>query len=158
MIIRYCYHTETLDFRLFKDPLNKVAIYREPPQSSTDVAADWHAFVEFFNETSDVPKRRSSNVLPALGDKQIVQSTMETHTATSLCESETSRGPDFASLAEGKFCDMETKELWPICKGEDDENCFDNDTHVIREVKKVGKRVSDMVTWTKNYTKVTIRG
>jgi len=32
-----------------------------------------------------------------------------------LCTSETSRGPDFANIADDTFCRMSDKSLWPIC-------------------------------------------
>ena len=153
-MIRYCDRRERLEFRQEREP-HEVIPYHEPPRSSTEEIAEWDAFLDYVNETSDVLKARS-NALPALIGKQIVKSKLDTHTATSLCESDTSRGPDFVSLAEGKFCDMETKTLWSICKGQKDEDCFDNDTHLMRGVKKLGKMAGRAATWAKNYTKVTI--
>ncbi|KAI0164596.1 hypothetical protein GGR57DRAFT_514602 [Xylariaceae sp. FL1272] len=35
--------------------------------------------------------------------------------ATELCESENSLGPDFVSMEEGVYCNMETHETMPIC-------------------------------------------
>ena len=154
MAIRYCDRRERLEFRQEREP-HEVITYHEPPRSSTEEMAEWDAFLDYVNETSDLLKTRS-NVLPALVGKQIVKSNLDSYTATSLCKSETSRGPDFTSLAEGKFCDMETKTLWPICKSQEDESCFDNDNHLMRGVKRLGKRAGRAVTRAKNYTKVTI--
>lgn len=47
------------------------------------------------------------------------------HSATGLCRSRTSWGPDSVSIEEGVFCDMETSEVLPIRKDDDAEKCFD---------------------------------
>lgn len=154
MVIKDCDRRERLEFRQEREP-HEVITYHEPLRSSAEEIAEWDAFLDYFNETSELLKARS-NVVPALAGKQIVKSNLDTHTATSLCESDTSRGPDFASLVERKFCDMETKTLWPICKSEEDGGCFDNDNHLIRGVKRLGKRAGRAVTWARSYTKVTI--
>lgn len=49
--------------------------------------------------------------------------------AEELCTHGTSRGPDWVNVAEGKFCRMSDKSLWPVCsltKGVLD-NCFNMD-------------------------------
>jgi hypothetical protein len=43
-----------------------------------------------------------------------------------VCESVTSRGPDFLDVAAGLFCDMEEKELWPVCDANITTGCFDS--------------------------------
>jgi hypothetical protein len=35
-----------------------------------------------------------------------------------------SRGPDYANIAEGQFCQMSTKNLYPICTVTVTNNCF----------------------------------
>ena len=47
------------------------------------------------------------------------------HTATVVCQSETSWGPDFVSVAEGLYCDMCEKMLWNLCTGPGATYCFD---------------------------------
>ncbi|KAL7941110.1 hypothetical protein V8C42DRAFT_348974 [Trichoderma barbatum] len=61
-------------------------------------------------------------------DSRLVISSIESHNATQLCLSETSRGPDFVSTAEGVFCDMATRELMPLCSQGIEENCFHTDS------------------------------
>lgn len=49
-------------------------------------------------------------------------------TATELCESWNSSGPDYVNIEEGMFCSIETKTLYPICGKEgvaEDALCFD---------------------------------
>ncbi len=47
------------------------------------------------------------------------------HSAKALCESKTSRGPDFVSVKEGLFCDMDAKKIWPVCNEKKTSGCFD---------------------------------
>lgn len=59
---------------------------------------------------------------------QLVVSSMSSHNATELCDSETSFGPDFVSTEEGVFCSMSQKKTFPLC-GHDGAStrdiCFD---------------------------------
>ena len=146
MVVRYCNRRERLEFRQEREP-----------RSSAEITAQWDAFVDWADQTTNFLGTRSY-VPPELVGKQIVKSKMDTHTATGLCESETSRGPDFVSLVEGKFCDMETKTLWPVCKDEEDGDCFDNNIHLMRGVNKLGKRTGRRVTLARKYTKVIVWG
>jgi hypothetical protein len=78
------------------------------------------------------------------------------HSAIELCQSSTSFGPDFVSLEEGVFCDMDAKKAWPLCSATITNNCFDNDTDKMVGGKKNSRR--DDVTGAriihKRYTKV----
>lgn len=56
------------------------------------------------------------------------------HTAESLCESETSWGPDFVG-EDGMYCDMATHTLHPLCSHRNVEGCVNID-EVQRSVKK----------------------
>ncbi|KAK4184261.1 hypothetical protein QBC35DRAFT_535110 [Podospora australis] len=66
-------------------------------------------------------------------DPRLVASNSDAHSSVELCESETSLGPDFISLAEGLYCNMETSELLPLCvEGRSEtEDCFHLDTAVV---------------------------
>ena len=64
--------------------------------------------------------------------EQLVVSNLESHSATELCESGTSNGPDFVSMAEGLFCDMSEKQVWPLCSDTTAGYCFDMDSQTIR--------------------------
>lgn len=44
--------------------------------------------------------------------------------AEDLCTSETSWGPDFIG-GDGKFCDMSSKQLIPLCSVEDVDGCVE---------------------------------
>lgn len=54
------------------------------------------------------------------------------HTAKSLCEAATSRGPDLVSIDEGTFCDMAEKKWYPLCAEASDTDCFDLDAQQLR--------------------------
>jgi hypothetical protein len=68
----------------------------------------------------DAKATRSATV-----DPRLVVSPHGAHNATALCESETSMGPDFVSLPEGLHCDMETREVLPLCGAGVAGPCFD---------------------------------
>ena len=61
---------------------------------------------------------------------RLVTSVHEQHSARGLCENDYSYGPDFVSFSENVFCDMETKQQWPLCDGgRIEEGCYDLTTH-----------------------------
>ncbi|KAB5539444.1 hypothetical protein GE09DRAFT_1248602 [Coniochaeta sp. 2T2.1] len=66
-------------------------------------------------------KKRSKFV----GDDRLVISSAANQTATELCTHPSSFGPDFVSLEEGKYCNMETRELLPLCGVGVSGKCFD---------------------------------
>lgn len=59
------------------------------------------------------------------GDRRLVVSSLPAHSAEELCRHPNSRGPSFVSLAEGAHCDMDTREVLPLCSGGLTEGCFD---------------------------------
>lgn len=58
-------------------------------------------------------------------DRRLVVSSLPAHSAEELCRHPNSRGPSFVSLAEGTHCDMDTREVLPLCVGGLTEGCFD---------------------------------
>ncbi|KAF1981686.1 hypothetical protein K402DRAFT_386033 [Aulographum hederae CBS 113979] len=62
------------------------------------------------------PKKRATKARLAWMKNRLVQSSFDQHSAETLCNSETSWGPDFIG-ADGKFCDMETHTLHDVCDG-----------------------------------------
>ncbi|PHH66268.1 hypothetical protein CDD81_7861 [Ophiocordyceps australis] len=71
---------------------------------------------------------------------QLVISNQQAHNATDLCLSPTSVGPSFVSLHQGLFCDMETRQLLPLCVPSqiETQDCFD-----MQEKKALMKRSQD---------------
>jgi len=57
---------------------------------------------------------------------RLVISSNSVHSTAALCESGTSVGPDLCNSAEGQFCRMADKTLWPVC-GTETDNCFNMD-------------------------------
>jgi len=72
-------------------------------------------------------KKRSAGM-----EAELVVSTDEAHTASELCGSETSHGPDFVSVAEKLFCDMGAKTLWPLCNDVVTTSCFHLESKTLR--------------------------
>jgi hypothetical protein len=63
---------------------------------------------------------------------QLVISAYAQHSAREVCESDTSHGPDFASVNEGLYCDMDQKKLWNICSQNVTQMCFDTEQFQMR--------------------------
>ncbi|KAI0007999.1 hypothetical protein F4779DRAFT_467554 [Xylariaceae sp. FL0662B] len=82
---------------------------------------------------------------PYTRDNRLVVSQREFHNATKLCEKPNSRGPDFVSLVEGVYCNMETRETLRLCDSETQLNCFNLDSKMIQR---------DVPTVTTNFTKI----
>jgi hypothetical protein len=70
----------------------------------------------------------------------LIKSPFDQHNATHLCNSDNSKGPDFVSLVEEVFCDMEKKESWPICSDKIAHGCFDCEVNQMRP-GPLGKRM-----------------
>lgn len=66
--------------------------------------------------------------------RQLVVSSKPVHSATEVCDSDTSYGPDFVSTEEGIFCSMSQKKKFPICGHDSNstvETCFDLKTKTL---------------------------
>ncbi|KAK2812111.1 hypothetical protein FQN49_008404 [Arthroderma sp. PD_2] len=76
----------------------------------------------------------------------LVISHLKGHSAKNVCDSGTSLGPDFISMYEKVFCDMQTGDWWPLCDSTKKYNCFDLVTKTLkfdrgakRDLEKRGK-------------------
>ncbi|KAL8711714.1 MAG: hypothetical protein Q9220_003885 [cf. Caloplaca sp. 1 TL-2023] len=59
--------------------------------------------------------------------RKLVVSDFEGQSAQELCDSDKSRGPDFVSMAEGKYCDMSEKKVYKFCSDHTRRECFSLD-------------------------------
>lgn len=94
------------------------------------------------SSSSDELRRRRFNE----PDNRLVISHLGYHDAAELCRSETSVGPDFVSFMDKTFCNMETRELLPLCSRSIRSDCFDTPSKKV--ITKYGV-ISD-----RNYTEV----
>ncbi len=85
--------------------------------------------------------------------EKLIVSHIESHSATELCESGTSNGPDFVSMIEGLFCDMSEKQLWPVCSQATTTYCFDLVSQNVR-----GSEISSSTSSTAPYSNNTLTG
>jgi hypothetical protein len=76
--------------------------------------------------------RKAAGPPPAFNETRLVRSSRPDHSAVGLCESDTSVGPDLVSLHEGKFCDMSTREVLPLCTPGIAVDCFDDGKKSLR--------------------------
>jgi hypothetical protein len=99
---------------------------------------------KIFGRDSQKPAKRTTKV-----DPRAVISNIEKHNATELCQHENSQGPDLVSLHEGRFCDMETRQLLPLCGNSIETNCFNvTDMSVIsNDKKRSAKSYPDIIKW-----------
>lgn len=68
----------------------------------------------------------------AIHADRLVISQIAEHSAVELCNSLASLGPDLVSIAEGMFCDMSEKRLWPLCTANSTPYCFDLESQTVR--------------------------
>lgn len=78
-----------------------------------------------------VPQRRKRSSKKKLFEGQWVHSheTKPQFSATEVCKMPGLKGPHYANVHEGKFCNVDDRSLWDICNDEITTNCFD----IIRE-------------------------
>jgi hypothetical protein len=68
--------------------------------------------------------------------ERLVISSSDQDSAVGLCQSATSRGSDLVSTAEGLFCDMDSKTLYPLCSKTIGAECFDLNLYQIRSRRR----------------------
>ena len=73
----------------------------------------------------------------------VIISKSQNHSAKELCDSGSSVGPDFVSLDEQLFCDMDTRKTWPLCSAAKTDGCFDHATSTMRAGKGLRGRDFD---------------
>ena len=59
--------------------------------------------------------------------RTLIVSAHENQSAQDLCDSDKSLGHDFVSTSEGKYCDMNTKRVYPLCSDTATRKCFSVD-------------------------------
>lgn len=69
--------------------------------------------------------------VPSSFDDKLIVSKSKHHSAKMLCESPASVGPDFVSLDEQLFCDMQHKKTWPLCGAGKTSGCFDQKSYKV---------------------------
>lgn len=92
-------------------------------------------------------KRQSPPVHSA--DPRLVISSDVHQSPEELCASPISRGPDFLNVAHGLFCQMSTKQLYPVCSAVLVDNCFNTDTQklVVGGVSVRDEIYSKVIDW-----------
>lgn len=82
---------------------------------------------------------------PAWMHDRLIVSDHYAHNATELCQSSMSYGPD-AVGSDGYYCNMETRELFPVCKFHNVEGCVNVDVAggKVNKRASLGKRSADL--------------
>ena len=103
---------------------------------------------------------RSNSTTVTVGSRrrkaELVVSHHKGQSAMELCNSHRSRGPDFVSVSEGKYCDMTNKILYPLCSDGVKRDCFsvDQDSQRMKKGRqsrgkgqRVHSRYDKVVNW-----------
>jgi hypothetical protein len=111
-----------------------------------------HRRQSFNNPTpTPVPGPAPGSTQSRFSNYLVTSNTTAGHSATLLCGSKTSVGPDFANTAERLFCRMSDKTLWPFCDGVIvTDNCFDAEglqQLIVGGKAARGKRYVKVVSW-----------
>ncbi|KAI9159105.1 hypothetical protein HJFPF1_07113 [Paramyrothecium foliicola] len=132
-------------------PVRKISVkwpdfYVDPSQSQLPTeeqakelcGTSFKAMDEYDNEllSPSGPLRKRGFTHWGKSDDGLVVSSRGGHNATDLCHDTNSYGPDFVSLVEGVYCNMETRETLPLCTGDPTTGeCFDVDTasHIMQD-------------------------
>ncbi|KAK2756422.1 hypothetical protein FQN54_005314 [Arachnomyces sp. PD_36] len=106
------------------------------------------------DSSEPIPDKRSIKQRPEKHNHVLIVSTLPSSSAEELCAHENSMGPDFVSLRENAFCDMDAKELYPLCDDIITSDCFNLQARAIAHRGSNGRIASykpspykDVVTW-----------
>ena len=86
----------------------------------------------------------------------VVKSQLEHSSAKRLCQGEYTQGPHFVSLREKLYCDMQTRELHPVCEPETTGVCFDVVMNELVSIGYASDHVVKSATRLKKYERVEV--
>jgi hypothetical protein len=130
---KYCQSPNALNFQYGNDP---GTIYYK--RDAADSTRSYPPPIKQLHQRAPTARR-------SIADNRLVKTSRPGQSARTLCESETSSGPNFVNLAEGLYCDMQKKELMPTCTELLGETCFD----VERLAMKVDGIIGDLLNFVK---------
>jgi hypothetical protein len=138
----YCENNPSLRFLTESDPNSAYVwtparnMFARNPSASMSSA---HPAVEKQRRAADDQYHHLRREM--LNDDRLVKSTKSVHSASQLCNASKSVGPDFVSLDEKKFCEMNSKTLYDFCDEVTAGDCWDDDSNVLTS-KGVGRIAS----------------
>ena len=97
---------------------------------------------------------RASATASGFGDTLVLDDS-DNRTGKALCESSTSVGPDFVNTAEGSFCRMSDKKLFPLCDDKTTDNCFNSESRqlIVNGVAARDSPYKGVLDWTSKASK-----
>ena len=71
------------------------------------------------------------------------------HSALDLCAHPRSLGPNLVNTAEGSYCHMVDRTVWPVCADETTDDCFDSNGQVLirRGIQARGVQFNTVLDW-----------
>lgn len=109
--------------------------------------------MEFANDGGDAKKNKRDLRPKPANDTRLVVHESKRWTAREVCEDPNSYGPDYVSLKDGLFCNMETRELIPLCSDTVTEDCFSLDDQPAAAAGAKARRRRNVLT-KRGYSKV----
>ena len=102
------------------------------PSGSNSVASGPSSALVLPVQAPSSGRRRRGQTMSSTIQDHLIISNDSQHSATDLCQSTASAGPDFVSMSEGLFCDMDEKQLWPLCSSINaTSSCFDTTSNTL---------------------------
>ncbi|KAK7752004.1 hypothetical protein SLS62_005966 [Diatrype stigma] len=85
--------------------------------------------------------------------KRLVMDDNPKHTGRDLCENPMSLGPDYVSVYDWSFCRMSDKTLWPVCRSDVTDDCFNTDLKqlIVGGVAARGSPYESVLDWTSGH-------
>jgi hypothetical protein len=80
----------------------------------------------------DLSKRAELEAIGHMCTHRLTISEFDDHSAKTVCQSDSSSGPDFISTVERLFCDMCDRQIWRLCDHEEDHECFDLELRILK--------------------------
>ncbi|KAK4504568.1 hypothetical protein PRZ48_005484 [Zasmidium cellare] len=95
---------------------------------------------------NDKPAKREQRVRSSWMNSTLIVSSVSSQTATELCHHDKSWGPDFIGV-DGKYCDMESKTVMPVCSDTFVRDCVevDQQLNTLRKRTTTARRTVDGV-------------
>jgi hypothetical protein len=86
-------------------------------------------------------------------DGEVIISTLESHSASRLCEHPDSWGPSLVSMKEMKMCEMRTRTLYDVCSSRKTTCCFNDKLATLMPCTRGGPRPGLFAGFASNETK-----
>lgn len=142
----YCSNGPALRFRFEEEPTD-ISFFPAKRSASADAS---YALLQ--RRAAEDQHARLQTRFAA--DTRLVQSHNPGQTASKLCQDPLSAGPSFVSVVERKFCDMQSKTVYPFCADIEEGACWNEEENAVKAKgdETAGRdlpilQFTDTITW-----------